>query len=107
MNLVFTEKADQDLEEVRSTLQALETTEEGIDQIFKRILLSIETLVTFPNAGPVLYAFNGFDTGYRYLESGDYLCFYRISIQKTIIIERILPKKMNCLHLLLGTENPI
>ena len=66
----------------------------------ERILKAIRQLEQFPLSGTPLQ-YNGVDTGYRYVTSGNYVTFY-IGTHTTAQVVRVLYGRRDTIRILLG-----
>ena len=107
MILSFSKKADEDFEDIQKWMFSNGVDEETIKNVLRQIFDSLEILETFPNAGSPLIAFNGMNTGYRYITKAGYLAFYRVISRDKVVVDRILSQKMNCLRFLLNDSSDL
>lgn len=99
LNVKFSPLAQDDLEDIysyiSSDLSSPRSAKRTIDEILDRISL----LVRFPQSGTPLSSIYAVKSEYRYVRSGNYLTFYRVS--DAIYIDRILYAKSDYLKKLL------
>lgn len=92
--------AQQDMLNIRQYIE----TELGIPvaarRTVERILKAIRQLEQFPLSGTPLQ-YNGVDTGYRYVTSGNYVTFY-IGTHTTAQVVRVLYGRRDTIRILLG-----
>lgn len=70
-----------------------------------RIADAIDQLEIFPFIGTPLTSIAKTDTDYRYLVSGSYMVFYRVS-GKDVYVDRVLYGRRDYLNALLGDTSP-
>ena len=92
--------AQQDLLNIRQYIETELANPAAARRTIKRMLKAIRQLEQFPLSGAPLQ-YNGADTGYRYVTSGNYVAFY-IGTHTTVQVVRVLYGRRDTIRILLG-----
>ena len=92
--------AQQDLLNIRQYIETELANPVAARRTVERVLKSIRQLEQFPLSGAPLQ-YNGADTGYRYVTSGNYVAFY-IGTHTTAQVVRVLYGRRDTIRILLG-----
>ena len=101
--LEYSPEAIRDLDDVYNDVftasSSLEVTHKYLDELQDEI----ESLVTHPKTGTLLYYEDMF-TGYYYIRFKEYLSFFRLEDNK-MLVDRILFRKRDYIRILFGIKN--
>ena len=92
--------AQQDLLNIRQYIETELANPSAARRTVERMLKAIRQLEQFPLSGAPLQ-YNGADTGYRYVTSGNYVAFY-IGTHTTVQVVRVLYGHRDTIRILLG-----
>ena len=92
--------AQQDLLNIRQYIETELANPTAARRTIARMLKVIRQLEKFPLSGAPLQ-YNGADTGYRYVASGNYVAFY-IGTHTTVQVARVLYGRRDTIRILLG-----
>ena len=92
--------AQQDLLNIRQYIETELANPTAARRTIARMLKVIRQLEKFPLSGAPLQ-YNGTDTGYRYVISGNYVAFY-IGTHTTVQVARVLYGRRDTIRILLG-----
>ena len=92
--------AQQDLLNIRQYIETELANPAAARRTVERMLKAIRQLEQFPLSGAPLQ-YNGADTGYRYVTSGNYVAFY-IGTLSTVQVVRVLYGRRDTIRILLG-----
>lgn len=92
--------AQQDLQNIRQYIETELANPTAARRTIARMLKVIRQLEKFPLSGAPLQ-YNGADTGYRYVISGNYVAFY-IGTHTTVQVARVLYGRRDTIRILLG-----
>ena len=92
--------AQQDILNIRRHIETELGNPAAARRTVERILKSVHQLEQFPLSGAPLQ-YNGVDTGYRYVTSGNYVTFY-IGTHTTAQVVRMLYGRRDTIRILLG-----
>ena len=92
--------AQQDMLNIRQYIETELGNPVAARRTVERILKAIRQLEQFPLSGTPLQ-YNGVDTGYRYVTSGNYVTFY-IGTHTTAQVVRVLYSRRDTIRILLG-----
>ena len=92
--------AQQDLLSIRQYIETELANPTAARRTIARMLKVIRQLEKFPLSGAPLQ-YNGADTGYRYVISGNYVAFY-IGTHTTVQVARVLYGRRDTIRILLG-----
>ena len=92
--------AQQDLLNIRQYIETELANPVAARRTVERVLKAIRQLEQFPLSGAPLQ-YNGADTGYRYVTSGNYVAFY-IGTHTTVQVVRVLYGDRDTIRILLG-----
>ena len=92
--------AQQDLLNIRQYIETELANPTAARRTVERMLKTIRRLEKFPLSGTPLQ-YNGVDTGYRYVTSGNYVAFY-IGTHTTVQVARVLYGRRDTIRILLG-----
>ena len=92
--------AQQDLLNIRQYIETELANPAAARRTVERMLKAIRQLEQFPLSGAPLQ-YNGADTGYRYVTSGNYVAFY-IGTRSTVQVVRVLYGRRDTIRILLG-----
>ena len=92
--------AQQDLLNIRQYIETELANPAAARRTVERMLKAIRQLEQFPLSGAPLQ-YNGADTGYRYVTSGNYVAFY-IGTHTTAQVVRVLYGRRDTIRILLG-----
>lgn len=92
--------AQQDMLNIRQYIETELGNPVAARHTVERILKAIRQLEQFPLSGTPLQ-YNGVDTGYRYVTSGNYVAFY-IGTRTTAQVVRVLYGQRDTTRILLG-----
>ena len=92
--------AQQDLLNIRQYIETELANPVAARRTVERVLKAIRQLEQFPLSGAPLQ-YNGADTGYRYVTSGNYVAFY-IGTHTTVQVVRVLYGRRDTIRILLG-----
>lgn len=96
-------EAQSDLGEIKRYIsKELENPSAGINTV-KKITQAIRILQTYAEAGALLSSIADVDDTYRFLVSGNYLIFYRVS-EHDVYVDRILYGRRDYLRILFGDK---
>ena len=96
-------EAQSDLGEIKRYIsKELENPSAGINTV-KKITQAIHILQTYAEAGALLSSIADVDDTYRFLVSGNYLIFYRVS-EHDVYVDRILYGRRDYLRILFGDK---
>ena len=94
--------AQQDLLNIRQYIETELANPVAARRTVERVLKSIRQLEQFPLSGAPLQ-YNGADTGYRYVTSGNYVAFY-IGTHTTVQVVRVLYGRRDTIRILLESS---
>ena len=94
--------AQQDLLNIRQYIETELANPVAARRTVERVLKSIRQLEQFPLSGAPLQ-YNGADTGYRYVTSGNYVAFY-IGTHTTVQVVGVLYGRRDTIRILLGSS---
>ena len=94
--------AQQDLLNIRQYIETELANPVAARRTVERVLKSIRQLEQFPLSGAPLQ-YNGADTGYRYVTSGNYVAFY-IGTHTTVQVVQVLYGRRDTIRILLGSS---
>ena len=94
--------AQQDLLNIRQYIETELANPVAARCTVERVLKAIRQLEQFPLSGAPLQ-YNGADTGYRYVTSGNYVAFY-IGTHTTVQVVRVLYGRRDTIRILLGSS---
>ena len=97
--LYYSPKAIDDLDEIWDYISLSLLNPVAAQNTVDGILSSIEKLKIFSKAGSALIFFDGTDSGYRYVQYGNYLAFYRTD-KDEVFIDRIIYGKRDYMKIL-------
>lgn len=97
----YTAQSRRDLDEIWDYLAAECQNISAAERIVNNIMDDVEQLENFSELGPALSAIIDVKSDYRFLVTGNYLTFYRVSGTE-IYIDRILYGRRDYLSCLLG-----
>ncbi len=92
--------AQQDLLNIRQYIETELANPSAARRTVECMLKAIRQLEQFPLSGAPLQ-YNGADTGYRYVTSGNYVAFY-IGTRSTVQVVRVLYGRRDTIRILLG-----
>lgn len=92
--------AQQDMLNIRQYIETELGNPVTARRTVERILKAVRQLEQFPLSGAPLQ-YNGVDTGYRYVTSGNYVAFY-IGTHTTAQVVRVLYGRRDTIRILLG-----
>ena len=92
--------AQQDLLNIRQYIETELANPVAARRTVERVLKAIRQLEQFPLSGAPLQ-YNGADTGYRYVTSGNYVAFY-IGTHTTVQVVLVLYGRRDTIRILLG-----
>ena len=92
--------AQQDLLNIRQYIETELANPVAAHRTMERMLKAIRQLEQFPLSGAPLQ-YNGSDTGYRYVTSGNYVALY-IGTRSTVQLVRVLYGRRDTIRILLG-----
>ena len=95
--------AQQDLLNIRQYIETELANPAAARRTIERMLKAIRQLEQFPLSGAPLQ-YNGADTGYRYVTSGNYVAFY-IGTHATVQVVRVLYGRRDTIRILLGARS--
>ena len=94
--------AQQDLLNIRQYIETELANPVAARRTVERVLKAIRQLEQFPLSGAPLQ-YNGADTGYRYVTSGNYVAFY-IGTHTTVQVVLVLYGRRDTIRILLGSS---
>ena len=100
-NINYTTRARRDLDEIWDYFLSEFQNPAAAQQIVSRIMDDVDQLADFPELGPALSSLVDVKRDYRFLVTGNYLTFYRIS-SDTIYVDRVLYGRRDYLSCLFG-----
>lgn len=105
----YSAEARHDLEDIWEHIEADLCNPAAARRTVNRIMDAVDQLESFSGLGAPLSSVTDVDTDYRYLVTGNYLTFYRVS-GSDVYVDRILYGRRDYLRILFGempeTENP-
>ncbi len=101
VKIVFSKKAIDDLEGIKSYIIDELLNESSANKIVSNIIEKIRVLTDFPEIGAPLSSIVDIETIYRYLVCGSYIAFYRYE-KDTVFIIRVLYARRNFVRILFG-----
>ncbi len=104
-NLILSTDAKKDLADIKRYItENLENPKAALS-VLSKITDNIRLLRSHPLIGTPLTSIAKTDTDYRYLVSGSYMVFYRVS-GKDVYVDRVLYGRRDYLNALLGDTSP-
>jgi len=103
MKLVIAPSAKDDLKEIKEYISVELSNPISATNVVKRIINSYKALKDIPEIGIPLDRKINVETSFRFIISGNYLVFYKIS-NDTVEIHRILYKGRNYIRVLFPEE---
>ena len=99
--IYYSQEAKRDLDDIWEYVESELSNPAAARKVIKRIMDDVDQLGLFPSLGAKLSSITDAETDYRYIVSGNYITFYRIS-QNDIYVDRILYGRRDYLHILFG-----
>lgn len=103
--VVFSPLSLQDLDDIWDHIASELASPLAAEDTVKGILDVTSHLAAFPYMGAPLESRWGRGSGYRFVISGNYLAFYRVT-RDTVHVDRILYSRRDYMHILFGTDGP-
>lgn len=97
----YSAEARRDLDDIWDYIEADLCNPTAAQRTVNRILDAVEQLETFSGLGSPLSSITDANTDYRYLITGNYLTFYRVS-GNDVFVDRILYGRRDYLRVLFG-----
>lgn len=97
----YSPQAQKDLDEIWAYITSELGNPNAAANTVNGIMDAVDRLKTFSESGANLFFSNGINSGYRFVQYGNYLAFYRIS-QKDVFIDRIIYGKRDYMRILFG-----
>lgn len=99
--IYYSPEAKRDLDDIWEYVESELSNPAAARKVVNSILDDIDRLGLFPSLGANLSVITDTETDYRYIVSGNYMTFYRIS-QNDIYVDRILYGRRDYLRILFG-----
>lgn len=97
----YSPRALNDLYEIFDYIKYELKNAEAANNTINGILLKVDNIRDFPEAGSILFFLDNIDSGYRYVRYKNYLAFYSINQKNEIFVERILYSGRDYMSLLM------
>lgn len=102
-NINFSPAAQNDLIEIKKYIDEEFQNTSAANKTIRKITERISVLKAHEMAGAPLASITHFESRYRYLVCGNYLCFYRIDGNE-IYVDRIIYYRRNAIQILFGNR---
>ena len=99
--IYYSPEAKRDLDDIWEYIESELSNATAARKVINRIMDDVGQLGLFPSLGAKLSSSTDAETDYRYIVSGNYMTFYRIS-QNDIYVDRILYGRRDYLRVLFG-----
>ena len=99
--IYYSPEAKRDLDDIWEYVESELSNPAAARKVINRIMDDVDQLGLFPSLGAKLSSITDAETDYRYIVSGNYMTFYRIS-QNDIYVDRILYGRRDYLRVLFG-----
>ena len=99
--IYYSPEAKRDLDDIWEYIESELSNATAARKVINRIMDDVGQLGLFPSLGAKLSSITDAETDYRYIVSGNYITFYRIT-QNDIYVDRILYGRRDYLRILFG-----
>lgn len=100
-NLHLSQEAQNDLIEIKAYIEEELLNPSAAQATISKITKRLRILRTHAKAGAPLSSITDMESDYRFLVSGNYLCFYR-TYDREVYVDRILYARRNYMRVLFG-----
>ncbi len=86
----YSPRALKDLDEILDYIEFELCNPIAAQNTVNGIMDKVDGLASFPESGAKLEFENGIDSGYRYVVFKNYIAFYRLRLDNTVYVDRVL-----------------
>ena len=102
-NIKYSPLALADLDEIWDYISLQLSNPTAAENTVNGILAAVDTLKQFPKSGATVEFSNGISSGYRFVQYGNYMAFYRIS-NNDVFIDRVIYGKRDYMKILFSNK---